>query len=246
MKKKHYKNFDDGFYSLTREIVLNPRDNIDYIKGVCGYIDDLVLEFDTSDCCIDPSLLGFTKRKLLFEIRNTVNRDLFSSFRSATMSSNSVCLSYDFTKGTKGGNLLAMVLTRHDARMGWKRCVVYCKSMELTRDLAVYLVIVHLMLSEIWKNSIEQVVFHIAQADVSAYNVCGCCDFFDIGVEESDGETPFGNMLQNTYRNYFVDKEKLSTYNSLRRMQEFRFDMVPCREIDIRHLSISGVFNYGD
>ncbi len=242
MNTLNFKNFDDCIYNLPREIVKHPEDYLDYTVGVLGYIDNLRLTFDSYDCVTDVSLLGFKKNKITRTINDVLDEDRLSDFRAYLATSSQTCCMIDFeTRNySKGGNLISMTFSRHDKRMKWKLCSVYMRTVELSRDLPVYLVLLNRILSVLPNCSISEINIFVMQANISCYNVCGCADFYDIGIEETNAEHPFGRTLIGTQKNYFTDPSKLSKYISLRNMQELKFGLKTYKPIVVNTINLLG------
>ena len=238
MKTLAYKNFDDCIYNLPRQIVKQPEMYLDHTIATLGYIDSLILRFDSFDCVTDVSLLGYNSNKITKTVNDIFDEDRYIAFCNQLRNSTQSCCMYDFeTRNfSKGGSIISVVLTRHDKRMKWKNCYVFFRTLELTRELAVYLVVLGKMLNNLPNCAINSIDLFIPQANISSYNICGCYEFYDIGVEETNAEHPFGNILLWTWKTYFSDDSKLSKYVALRNMQELRFGLKTFKPVTVDNI----------
>lgn len=243
MKIKHYKNFDECFYELNREIIKNPKDNLDKVNSTLGYINNLIISFDSYDCTLDLSDLGYKKNKWTSIVHENVNREQFEVYRNTLDETrlDSHCFNFETKYLSKGGTVLSLVLSKHDKRLKWKKCTVFFRTTEINKGLAVDMVLIHVMLRELQKHiDIQQVVFNVAQATVSNMLVCGLFDYLDIGCEETDEEHPFGKSLVNNYNLYFKQGVELSKYETLKRMQKVAFGLEEFPSINVNDLHILG------
>ena len=240
MLQLKFKNFDDCVYNLPRKIVKHPEEYLDYVVGMLGYVDDLMLNFNTSDCTYNLSFFGYKKYKVTKTINDVVDIDGFRDFCEMLKCSGQTCCMYTFESKnfSKGGNLICMTTKRHDKRMKWKSCNVHIRTVELSRELPVLLLLLNMMFSEMPNCSFTDISVFITQANVSAYNICGLTEFYDIGVEETNFEHPFGRTLMSVWKKYFTDGCKLSNYNSLRTMQELRFGTKEFPLIDLSDVKL--------
>ena len=238
MSTLYFKTFDDCIYNLPRSIIKHPDMYLDHNVSTLGFVDDFKLKFDSFDCVTDVSMLGYNSNKITKTINDIFDEERYIAFCNQLRNSTQNCCMYDFeTRNfSKGGNLISVVLTRHDKRSKWKNCFVFCRTLELTRELAVYLVVLSRMLKNLPSCVINQIEIVIPQANVSCYNLCGCSDFYDIGVEETNPEHPFGKILLWCWKTYFSDDSKLSNYVSLKNMQELRFGLKTYKPVVVENI----------
>ena len=245
MKSRNYKNFDELFYQFNREILLNPTECLDYVVSTQGYVDDLLFKCDSHDCNLNLGDFGFKKYKWTSLLKTMIDKEKVLEFYEELKTTKSNCCIFNFQlqEQTKGGSLICIVLKRHDARGKWKVCDAIFRTAELQRGFAVDLVFLHIFLRDLPDCcKISSVNIFIAQACISGLFINGYLEWFDVGIEEMDNTHPFVKALINSRKKHFTDKNNLSKYNALFRMQQVYFEMMEFQPIRVLDLEL-GVKN---
>ena len=89
---------------------------------------------------------------------------------------------------------------------------------------------------------IERVTFYMAQSYISAMVINGYYDYFEVPFEDLDYSHPWIKSLVDVYERSFVEGARITTYQSMARMQRMRLGMDEYESLPIDTLSIKGFF----
>lgn len=234
MLKRSYKNFDEMFYKINREFLLHP-ELFDYVRSAIGYKEDVTLCANNFDCSLNIGDFGYRLNKWTSYSKQMVDTDKFKAFKEEIEITNSTCIMFDF--GCKD-SMLCVIFKRHDMRSRFKTCDVYFKSAELFRHFAVDLVLLSVFLKSVPNINLKEINIHISQTFISATYLNAFIDYFDLGVEELNQDHAFVKALVNAKKKYFSDKDNLSNYESLLRMQKLYFEMYEVPNIRVIDLEL--------
>lgn len=236
MRIESYRNFDELFYQFNRKVLLNPSECIDSVRQTMGYIDNLVFKCSSYDCTLNIGDFGFKKAKFYKSVSQLINKDDYVQFKKELSGNSKNCI---LSFNQKPGTMIGLVMKRVDTRYKFNCCTVFFKNADVQKDFAVNLVLLNRIFTDIKEYcDVKEIVLIISQATLSAQYINGYLDFFDLGYEELDQEHPFIKTMIGIKNNYFSDKTKLSTYNSLRRMQEMYFDLIELPVVPVNELRL--------
>lgn len=245
MKKRKYENFDELFYNINREVLLEPNKMIDFNSSIMGMIENLMISVNSSECHLDLSKFGYMPRKWTHLVKTYVNYDEFLKFQEKLKTSSSFSLTFHFNekKINNGSCLIALVFTRQNRKKEWTRVNVLYRTTELQRRFAADLVLIHTMLNELPECcKIEKINFYMPLCYSNAMFVNGCLDYFNVNVKELDSSNKWIKSLLSVNKNYFSKDSKDNNYQSLRKMQQLAKGTLKVEPIDINKLSIKQVF----
>ena len=236
---RNYKNFDDLFYSLNRELLLSP-ECFDYVNSGIGFADNLLLKCESFDCTLNIGDFGYKINKWTAYSKKMVDKEKLKLFKDELVKSNGNCSMFEFCTENmpKGGSMLCMVFKRHDYRSKWKTVDVYFRVAELQRDLALDLVLLNVLLRDMPNIKLSNINLYISQANISATYINGYLDYFDLGIEELDSTHPFVKSMISAKKRYFSDKDNLSNYNAVLVMQKMYFGMYKIPNIRVLDLEL--------
>ena len=243
--KRLYKNFDETFYYLNREVLQQPELTIDYVVSSMGFIDNLFIKCATFDCTLNIGEFGYRQNKWTSYTKAMIDKKKVKAFYKELKSTKSNLCVFEFKPKdiTKGSGLMCLMFKRHDSRSKWKTCTAIFKSAELQKDFAVDLVFLHVFLRSLPDCvKLDSVNIYIEQAYVSAQYINGYLEYFDLGLEELDLEHPFIKCIKRNREKYFSDKNNLSNYVSLLKMQQVYFKLIELSNIRVLDLEL-GVEN---
>lgn len=231
MKSRKYKNFDEALYNIGREVLYKPYDMIDYTASHTAFIEDLILTIQSTDCSIDIGEFGYRRYKWTLVTKSCVDKKKLKQFYNKLKETKYDTCLYTFTDD-ESVPLLSVMLTRHDKRQKWNKCVVFMKQVELQRMLAVYMVFIAVFLRKLPDCcKVKEVTIHIGEGTVCSYFVNGLLDFYDTGLEELDNSHPFIKDCCSIRNTLFKDKSQLSKYQTVRTMQQLKFGLIKISEI---------------
>lgn len=242
MKVRRYKNFDELFYNLNREILKTPQNNLDYTVSAIGYADDVVIQTESHDCTLNLADFGYKMAKWTRTVNAVVGKiNLYNFHQELKLATGNCCMFNFYNEGmTKGGSLISIVLRRHDKRCKWKECTVFFRTVEVEREFAIYLVLLHTLLRDLPKSccNVSDVTLFVTQMSASAVAYNAFLEYFDLGIEELDETHPFIKAMKNAKQKYFTEGCKLSNYNVIKRLQNFYFNKEELPKIRVMDLEI--------
>lgn len=231
MKSRKYKNFDEALYELSREVLYNPYEMIDYTNSHTAFIEDIVLTIQNVDCSIDIGEFGYRKNKWTLVTKSCVDKKKMKKFYDKLKTTKYDACVYMFPDDD-AIPLLSIMLTRHDERQKWKKCVVYMKQVDVQRTLAVYMVFLFIFIRKLPDCcNIKEVTIHIGEGSICSYFVNGLLEYYDTGLEELDISHPFIKDCCSIKNTLFKNKNQLSKYQTVRTMQQMKFGMYKTSEI---------------
>ena len=245
MKVRKYENFDEMFLKLNQEILTNPYQMLDYTNGILGYMDNIFIACKTYDCNLDLGNFGYKKNKWSHLLRTYIDYDELVKFRERLKTASGLSLTYYFKqkKINNGSCLIAIVLSRKDRKKKWIRCNVIYRTTETQRRMAADLVLIHSFIKELPDCcDIERVTFYMAQSYTSAMVINGFYNYFQVPFDTLDYTHPWIKSLVDAYNRSFVEGARITTYQSMARMQRMRLGMETYPPLLAETLSIDEYF----
>lgn len=245
MKVRKYNNFDDMFLKLNQEILLEPYDMLDYTNGILGYMDNLFVACKNWDCNLDLGNFGYKKNKWGHLLKTYINYDELLKFHEKLKTVTGLSITFYFNQKqiNNGSCLIAIVLSRKDRKKNWTKCNVIYRTTETQRRMAADLCLIHSFIKELPECcEIERVTFYMAQTYTSAMVINGYYEYFGIPMEELDYSHPWIKALVDAHDRSFVEGARITTYQSMARMQKMKLGMSDFPSIPIETLSIKKFF----
>lgn len=249
MLVRKYKDFDDLFLNLTKEILENPNELIDYSSGILGYIDNMVLATKSWDCTLDLSDFGYAKNKWNQLMRTYIDYDQLVKFRERIKNMSGLSFTYYFKqkKVNNGSCLIAVVLSRQDRKGKWTKVNVLYRTTEIQRRFAADLVMIHHFIEELPKEicDIQRVIFYMPQSYISAMVINGYYDYFGVPRENLDDSNPWIKSLISVHKRSFVPGARITTYQSIARMQRLALGLTSYDSLNADDFGIDKHFQEG-
>lgn len=245
MKVRKYRNFDEMFYNLNREILLKPEEMLDYTNGILGYMDNVFIACKDWDCNIDLGKVGYGANKWGHLLRTYINYDELCKFHERLKTASGLSLTFYFNqkKVNNGSCLIAVVLSRKDRKDKWTKCNVIYRTTETQRRMAADLCLIYNFINELPDCcEIGRVTFYMAQSYISAMVINGYIDYFDVDRSELNKEHPWTKALLAVYNRSFVPGSRITTYQSMARMQKLCLGMLSYPPLECKKLSIKKYF----
>jgi hypothetical protein len=245
MLVRKYKDFDELFLNLTKEVLENPN-ILDYWSGILGYIDNLVLATKTWDCTLDLSNFGYTKGKWNQLLRTYVDYDSLLLFREKIKNMSGLSYTYYFKqkKVNNGSCLIGIVLSRKDRKEKWTKVNVLYRTTEIQRRFAADLVLIHHFINELPEEvcDIQRVIFYMPQSYISAMVINGYYDYFGVPRDSLDNSHPWIKSLVSVHKRSFLPGSRITTYQSMARMQKMALGMSRFEKMPIENFGIDKHF----
>lgn len=245
---KKYKDFDDMYYNLNREFLLNPN-IIDIILSDSGYVNNVVIGCKTYKCSLDLGKFGYKKNKWRHLLNTYIDYEHLCEFKEKLKTVSGLAYTFYFKhkKVNNGSCLICIVLTRDKRHGKWSGADVFYRVTETQRRMAADLVMINRFLTELDPEycDIQKVVFYMAQCYCSAKFINGFYDYFDVPREELDYSHQWIKQLKKDYEKYFMKDSIIHSFQTLARMQKLALGQTKYESIDLNELSIKGFFEGG-
>lgn len=245
MKVRKYKDFDEMFLKLNQEIVTNPWEMLDYSNGILGYMDNVFIACKNWDCNLDLGKFGYKKNKWGHLLRTYINYEELLKFHERLKTASGLSLTFYFNqkKVNNGSCLLAIVLSRKDRNKDWDKCNVIYRTTETQRRMAADLCLINSFIRELPECcKIERVTFYMAQSYISAMVINGYFDYFGIDMSTLDKTHSWIKNLVNQHDHNFVKGARITTYQSMAKMQRMALGMDEYPQLLCKDLSIKEHF----
>ena len=241
MKVRKYNDFDEMFLKLNQEILLHPHEMIDYCQGAMGFMDNIFIACKSWECNLDLSVFGYAKTKWGYLLRTYIDYDKLLEFRDKLKNTTALSLTYNFKQKqiNNGSCLIAIVLTRKDRKKEWTKCNVLYRTTETQRRMAADLCLIHHFIKELPECcKIERVTFYMSQCYCHACFINGFYDYFKVDYDELTENHPWTKCLLMAHQTSYTPGGKISTYQSMAKMQklclgEIKYKPLPCNELSI-------------
>lgn len=219
---RQYKDFDDLFMGLVREVLTNPH-ILDYTNGINGFLENVYFHCDSYKCKLNLGAFGYRENKWRSLIGTYVGLEELQTYKEKLRTNRGLSLTFYFNrkKMHNGSCLIAIVLTRNNRNKPWQKVNVLYRTTEIQRRFAADLVLINRFISELPKDicKIEEVTFYFPIAYISALYINGYYDMFGIPMEDLDDTHPWIRSLIKKYERWFKDPNTPdSPYKAMARM----------------------------
>lgn len=230
------------FLKLNQEILLHPNEMLDYSNGILGYMDNVFIACKNWDCNLDLGKFGYKKNKWGHLLRTYINYEELLKYHERLKTASGLSLTFYFNqkKINNGSCLLAIVLTRKDRNKEWTKCNVIYRTTETQRRMAADLCLINSFIRELPECcKIERVTFYMAQSYISAMVINGYYDYFGVDMSKLDKNNSWTRTLINQHDHNFVPGARITTYQSMARMQRMALGMdkyppLLCKDLSIK------------
>lgn len=242
MKVRKYKNFDEMFLKLNQEILTNPGEMLDYCNGILGYMDNVFIACKNWECNLDLGKVGYKKNKWGHLLKTYINYDELLKFHERLKTATGLSLTFYFNqkKINNGSCLIALVFTRVYRKKPWNKVNVIYRVTETQRRMAADLVLINSIIRELPDCcDIERVTFYMAQTYTSAMVINGYYDYFGIPMEDLDMQHSWTRTVVNQHESNFVKGSRITTYQSMARMQRMamgldKYPPLLCKDLSVK------------
>lgn len=246
---RYFKDFDDMFLNLNKEMIQNPKDTMLYTQNIQGFQEDLVLTCNSPKCTLNLGNFGYKKGKWGHLLRSYIDYPQLLEFRHKLQTISGMSYTYYFNqhKTAKNGScLIAAVITRPKRKGPWTHLKVLYRTCELQKKFAADLVMMNVFLKELPPEvcEIDEITFHMSSAYLSGMFINGYFEYFGVDravIEKSNH--PWHRSLNSNYHRFFESPDQLHSYKALQKMQILHFKLEPFDDIKIEDLSIDSYFN---
>lgn len=245
MLVRKYQNLTEMFMELNREIISKPSQMLDYVHGILGYIDNVVLASKSCDFDFDLSKVGYKVGKWSHLLRTYVDYEELIEFHKKLEDSTALSLTYYFKqkKANNGSCLIAIVVSRNDRKKKWTKVNVLYRTTEVQRRFAADLTLVQSFIKELPSCcEINRIIFYFPQMYISAKVLNGYFNLFGIPMESLDKSNEWVKTMIRDYELNYVPGSRITTYQSIARMQKLRLGLTKYDPLLSKSLSIRKYF----
>lgn len=245
---RNYKDFDDLFLNLNREMITNPEETMMYTQNIQGFQEDLVLSCESHKCTLNLGDFGYKEGKWGHLLRSYIDYPQLLEFREKLTKISGMSYTYYFNrkKATNGSCLIAAVVTRPKRKGPWKHLKIMYRVCELQKKFAADLVLINRFIEELPQEVCEigNITFHMSQAYLSGMFINGYFNYFKVPRSSiAKSKHPWHKSLNSNYNRFFKSEDQIHSYKALQKMQLLHFGLEKFPKIDINKLSIDKYFN---
>ena len=237
MLLKAYKDFDDLFITLNKNVIENPQEYVEFENWNQFYLPFSIFEVNSCDCKIDLGLLGYTKNKMEMLINTYIDFEKFDNFKKHLRICKGTSLTLYFKnikpkQGTTGNNgpcIISMVFTkkyRNDKY--FSEVNIFYRTTEVNRRFYADLCLFYLIMKEMPSDlvNIEKYRIIIPKPFFHTKTILFNLNIFNANLEIDNNVT---KQIKNHLIKFNSDKEiSYKSHDRIRRklIGELKYDKV--------------------
>lgn len=210
MLYREYKDFNEAYLELNREILQKPQ-LVEYLNTTMGGIDNINLEIQSSKCDkIDLGALGYKIGKWTHLVKTYLGPDKVEELRHLGENIGGLSVGFDFLRKTthNGACMVGIILSRHKRGQPWDTLTVIWRTTELQRRWAADLILIHRIAELIPNSNFKRFQFQMATAYQSAmYIIPLVTPVFGLKIKDLDPNHFYTKVIITREQKYYVPDE---------------------------------------
>lgn len=207
MLYRKYKNFNEAYLELNREILRNPS-LIEYLNTTMGGIDQVVLEVDSSKCDkIDLGALGYKPNKWDHLIKTYLGPKKIEELKHLGEGCGGLSCGFDFLRKTthNGACMREIIISRHKRKKPWDTITVIWRTTELQRRWAADLILISRIMELIPNSDFKRIQLQMATAYQSAmYIIPLVTPVFGMKIKDLDPNHFYTKVIVTREKKYYI------------------------------------------
>lgn len=237
-----YKDFDDLFLNINKNIIENPEKYINHKDSDDYYLNFCVFNILNYKANLDFSFLGYTYKKFNNLIRNYLDISKWKIFKEKLRNTTKCTLTFYFNeeKKDKGNSkenspcILNMIFQRNNRKEKWNTIYIYYRTTLICRTFYVDLFLFYKMLNDVKDLcNIKNIYLIIPNGFFKILKSPWIVKYLNIDLDNS-------NYLKKEIKN-FIDKYTIHPYHeysTFKKTQEFLKGEYNYKPIDINNLEL--------
>ena len=210
MLYRKYKDFNEAYLELNREILLNPS-LVEYLNTTMGGIDQICLEVDSPLCDkIDLGALGYKQDKWPNLVKTYLGPEKIEELKHLGENCGGLSIGFDFLRKTthNGACMREIIISRHKRKKPWDTITVVWRTTELQRRWAADLILISRMMELIPNSDFKKIQLIMSTAYQSAmYIIPLVTPVFGLKVEDLDPEHCYTKVIVTREKKYYIPEK---------------------------------------
>lgn len=209
---KQYKNFEDLYKNLNRDIILNPDQYVIGTSGNSALLPYLILESESAEVgdSVKKAYKNISKFQVL--VNKYLDIEKFKDFLEKSKKCSATSLTFYFNSNKKpevhryknGGCILNFVLRRLKRNEPWQEITIYYRTTQLNRAFAFDLIFFNKIIELLPNCNFKTIRMAIVSPYFDMLEACHQLDIFDIDYNNLD----LNSLIQ---KNIFNTRQKVLT-----------------------------------
>lgn len=239
-----YKNFDNLFLDINKNIIENPDRFIEVINGLQCYMPFTIIECDSSDHNINLSELCYTASKIKSLSKSYIDKENLERFKNHLRECKGTSITYYFNnvknkQGSRGNNgpcIISMVFTKKYRKDKFFNEVnIYYRSTEISRRFYADLVLFDLFIKSLPDDLIKIEKYRIILPK-GFFHTKNCIFNLDLFKADLSKDNPVVKQIKGHLLKF--DKHGLYTYKCVNRMQKKLSGERTWEKVNMKELSL--------
>lgn len=220
MLYRKYKDFEDSYLSLNKEILLFP-DIINFETASMGIIKDLFIEVDNKNLGnLDLGSIGYKKEKFKNLINVYLGNEKIEELKNLGKNIKGLIYGFDFKrKNTNNGSCLREILISREKRnKPWDTITIIWRTTELQRRWLADLFLIYKIIEIIPNSDFKKIKMILPYCYQSAMYVIPLIKpIFNIEMKEieKNKNNPYIKNLLYRYNNYYLNFPKTKVLKNM-------------------------------
>lgn len=222
-----FKDLDEAFYWINRQMLTNPNEYVQYIRGAQGFCEDLIMTVEKPVTTLNLNEYAFDPNsKWNHLIKSYVDPQSYWTFweNLKTVTGTSYQFRFKDKETGNGPCLIAIVLTREESRKPFTRAKIIWRTAELQRKFAADMVLIHNFFREVpeeckSKIDIQECSLYLAQA-FQSWRLIGPLVGLFCEWEEVDQSHEYGKRVVRNFHMIYEEPQPELKFGPTIRMQK--------------------------
>lgn len=204
---RSYKDFNEAYLELNREILRNPS-LVEYLNTTMGGIDQICLEIESPKCDkIDLGALGYKQNKWDHLVKTYLGPDKVEELQHFGENIGGLSAGFDFLRKTthNGACMREIIISRHKRGKPWDTITVIWRTTELQRRWAADLILISRIMELIPNSDFKRIQLQMATAYQSAmYIIPLVTPVFGMKIKDLDPNHFYTKVIITREKKYYI------------------------------------------
>lgn len=242
-----YKDFDELYFNLNKDVILNPQ-KYDLELDICSaYLPFTLIEVEENKCSLDLGKnLFYAKNKFNRLIDTYIDIEKLIQYKKRLLETRGTSLTFYFNQVKKktgsqennGPCLISFTLTRRNRSSKYNEINIYYRTCELGRRFGADLVLFYTLIKELPENcDINKIRMYISKHYFSTMTSCALIHTLGIDINKLDENNKIQKSILNQHR--LMERDKQMSFSSRKIVQGIVKGTKEYKPINIEELVIT-------
>lgn len=205
---RHYKNFNDAFLGINRDIMKKPRMFINALNTTMGMVKPMMINCETSQCDqIDLGALGYKPGKWSHLVKTYLGPEKIEELKHLGENCGGLSVGFDFLRKTthNGACMREIIISRHKRKKPWDTINVFWRTTELQRRWAADLILISRIMELIPNSDFKEIHLWLPTSYQSAmYIIPLVTPVFGMRIEDLDPNHFYTKVIITREKKYYI------------------------------------------